>query len=355
MSLVVGLTAQLLAQSFPCDITSTGIELRSTTGAPIPSIYQTGVGIAKFVITNQGVGQSNGDPCAYAVGKVKVSVAFIPSTFASYFFKYNGPATFTTAKYAWTYDVSSDILRGVNTAAIPNDFSGAEIVEVPIAGVAAGTTLLPVTMQIVNSASGDNTANNAFDMPVTVLGGSGGPLPITLSEFDGNAENCSTNVRWKTSSETNLNKFEIEVSSDGNIFTVAGVVKPSASNTSGIYQFNWKQGNGKAYYRLKIIDNDGSFTYSKIIPIASNCNEKKFVKVFPNPVIANQLLKVNITGYDVSIKGDLYSATGQFVKSFVLKNGTNELAVDNLSQGFYTLKVSENGNQTEVIKLSILR
>ena len=85
--------------------TSTGVELRSTTGAPIQTIIVNAGGVARFVLTNQGVGQSNGDPCAYAVGKVKVSVAFIPTTFASYFFKYDGPATFTTAKYTWTYDV----------------------------------------------------------------------------------------------------------------------------------------------------------------------------------------------------------------------------------------------------------
>jgi Secretion system C-terminal sorting domain len=354
-SLVVGLTTQLLAQSFPCDITSTGVQLRSASGTPIAHIYQTGVGVANFVITNQGVGQNNGDPCAYAVGKVNVRVGFVPSTYVSYYFRYNGPTSFTTPKYSWTYNPATSILLGVNTAPITSDFSGAEIVDVPIAGVAPGTTLLPVTMQIVQSASGDNTNNNAFDMPVTVLAGSGGVLPIALTEFDGNAANCSTNITWKTSNETNLNKFEVELSSDGNIFTSVGTVKPSAANADKSYQFNWKQGSGKAFYRLKIIDNDGSFTYSKIIPVVSNCNEKKFVKIFPNPVITNQLLKVTVTGYDTNIKGDLYSATGQFVKSFVLKNGNNDLTVENLSQGFYTLRISENGTQTEVFKLNILR
>jgi hypothetical protein len=354
-SLVVVSAAQLLAQSFPCDITSTGVQLRSTGGAPIPNIFASGTGVANFVITNQGVGQNNGDPCAYAVGKVNVRVGFVPSTFASYFFRYNGPTTFTTPKYSWTYNPATSILLGVNTAPIPSDFSGAEIVDVPIAGVAAGTTLLPVTMQIVQSASGDNTNNNAFDMPVTVLAGSGGVLPITLNEFDAKAENCTSVLNWKTSNETNLNKYEIESSTDGVVFTAVGTVKPSALNTTGLYQFSWNQKAGKAYYRLKIIDNDASITYSKIIPVTSDCADKKLVQLYPNPVNTTQILNVNISGYEKGIKGDLYSATGQFIKSFVLKNGKNGLTVENLSQGFYTLKISENGTQTEVFKLNVIR
>lgn len=355
MSLIVGLTTQISAQSLPCDITSSGVQLKSALGAPISHLFASGAsGIANFVLSNQGVGQSNGDACAYAIGKVRVTVSFPTPAFASYFFTYGGSSnTFSTPKYDWTFDPSAGKLSGINTALISTGFSGAEIVDVPIAGVAAGTTLLSVTMQIVQSASGDNANNNAFDLPITVLAGSGGVLPVSLNSIDGLSDKCSAQVKWSTSNETNLSKFEIEVSKNGVDFDRAGTVKPTGSN-GGNYQFNTTQSSGKSYYRLKIIDRDGSFSYSKVVPISTSCSDK-IIKVFPNPVKLDQLLNVNISGYDASVKGDLYSSTGQFVKSYVLKNGANNLSVENLAQGFYTLRVSENGSVTETFKLNVLK
>jgi hypothetical protein len=356
MSLVVGIITQLFAQStFPCDITSSGIELRNTLGNPIPSISTTGGGIAKFTVRNEGGGDPvSGSPCEYAVGKVRVQVNFIPSTWASYYFKYDGgPLPFNSGKYIWTYNTAFDQLIGFNTVPIPSNFSGAEIVNVPIAGVAVGTTTLAGSMSILVGTSGDNTSNNSFNMPVTVVAGV--VVPITLTDFQGKSESCVTSIKWTTTNEINLKRYDIETSTDGATFTFAGSVKPSVTNTDGIYQFNWNQGNGKMYYRLKIIDNNGSYNYSKIIPVSAVCDEKKFVKLYPNPVIINQILKVIITGYDTSAKGDLYAANGQLIRSFVLKNGTNNLAIENLAQGFYTFKVSENGTITEAFKLSVLK
>ncbi|MCY7291836.1 MAG: T9SS type A sorting domain-containing protein, partial [Ferruginibacter sp.] len=244
-------------------------------------------------------------------------------------------------------------LIGGNSAPISTGFAGAEIVDVPIAGVTAGSSILPVSMQIINSASGDNPDNNAFTLPVTVLAGSGGVLPVKLESIDGFSEKCNAQLKWSTSNEVNLSKFEVEVSKDGASFDRAGTLNPSSAN-AGNYQFNTTQSNGKNYYRLKIIDKDGSFTYSKVIPISTSCSDK-VVKVFPNPVKVDQLLNVNISGYDASVKGDLYSSTGQFVKSYVLKNGANNLSVENMAQGFYTLRVSENGSVTETFKLNVLK
>ena len=77
MSLIVGLTTQSKAQ-FACDITSSGVELLNTVGAaPLASIYAAGApAYASFVLSNQGVGLSNGSPCEYGVGQVQVKVNF---------------------------------------------------------------------------------------------------------------------------------------------------------------------------------------------------------------------------------------------------------------------------------------
>ena len=352
MGLIVGLTSHSSAQ-YQCDITSSGVELLNPIGAaPLTSLVASGVpAYASFVLSNQGVGLSNGSPCEYGVGQVQVKVNFPGPTFVSYYFKYDGPATYNTPKYTWTYSDLLNALVGVNTVPISTGFAGAEVENVLVSGVTAGSSFLGVTMQIINSASGDNPNNNSFDLPITETPATA--LPVILESFEGFGEKCNAQLKWSTSYEFNLKQYLVEVSKDGNSFEKAGTVYPINSN-AGKYQFNTTQSSGLNYYRLKIIDNDGSYAYSKIVSVVTKCSDK-LIKVFPNPVKADQLLSVKISGYGTSIKGDLYSSTGQFVKTYVLKNGANDLSVENLAQGFYTLRVSDNGTITETVKINVLK
>jgi hypothetical protein len=363
LGVIGGTVLYAQSSSLPCNITSTGLELWNDTKTALLADNKVAVGAdayARLKIVNAGTASGPGG-CFYAPGKVRVEVPFVAAGLNLHYYKYDDALSFSSAKYNWVYDVTEDLLVGINTVNINAGLLSTEIVDIKIEGVKAtpipSSTIsdLKMELSIVNNTTTDYTLDNTHYLRINV-GPSGGVLPVTLSEFDAKAENCVSVIKWKTSNETNLNKFEIETSSDGLVFLVAGTVKPSASSSIGQYQFSWNQPTGKAYYRLKMIDNDGSITYSKIIPITSDCNDKKkFVQLYPNPVQTTQVLKVNITGYDKAIRGDLYSATGQFIKSFILTNGGNKLSVENLSQGFYTLKVSENGTQTEVFKLNVLR
>jgi len=280
-------------------------------------------------------------------------LAFLPPSSANYFCKYSGPSTFVSGKYTWTWNSVENILVGTNNQPIPGGFAGAESVLVPITGVNVGAKEL--SFQLFTVASSDDPSNNSKVILVTVVAAAAGPLPVTLTSMEGSADKCNAKVRWSTSNEIKLSRFEIEVSRDGMKFDKAGSLKPSAVNgNTGNYEFNTSQESGKAYYRLKIIDLDGTFTYSKVVPIVTSCTDK-LVKIFPNPVKQDQLLNVNISGYNSSVKGELFTSLGQLVKSYVLKNGANPLSVENLSQGFYTLRVSENGSITETFKLNILK
>jgi Secretion system C-terminal sorting domain len=356
LMLLLFLTATQIGFSQNCDPAHAGVEVRNATNtANVSNITVGGDAFFRFKLYNDGSAAS----CDIPVGNFNVIISFPTITGGVKPYSFNAQplgTTFQTALFTWSYDAFENVLVGVNRLPVPVLGTGAvseDLVLVPVKGLAVGVATTPFNISVTGGTS-NNTANDLSIIPLAV-GPAAGPLPIIISEIEGKAENCISVLRWKVSNETNLNKYEIETSSDGVTFSVAGTVRPTVSNTSGIYQFSLNQVSGKAYYRLKIIDNDASISYSKVIPITSNCTDKKFVKLYPNPVVTNQILNVNITGYDKSIKGDLYSATGQFIKSFNLKNGNNNLTVENLSQGFYTLRISENGNQTEVFKLNVLR
>ena len=349
VAIIVCCTSSIIAQVYPCDISSTGLELRNASGSAIvQSLPADGVGNIRMPINNIGTDPTG---CAYPTGSVTAVLAFYSASSDNNIVSYNGPASFVSGKFTFTWDASELILVGVNNQPIPGGLLNTQSVLVPIAGVKVGTA--PFGMQLQTVYSSDDVNNNYRAVIVTVVAAAGGVLPVKLESIDGLGEKCNAQVKWSTSNEINLSKFEIEVSKNAVDFDRAGTIKPSSSN-AGNYQFNTTQSSGKNYYRLKIIDKDGSFTYSKVITISTSCSDK-VVKVFPNPVKLDQLLNVNISGYDASVKGDLYSSTGQFVKTYVLKNGANNLSVENLAQGFYTLRVSENGSITETFKLNVLK
>jgi hypothetical protein len=336
----------------PCDISSSGIELRDVTGAiNIASVGLNGTASAYTNMINIGVGMPSGGLCGYAPGQVEVRAQFVPPSFSSCYFIYFGASTFNTAKYSWSYNTMLHQLVGVNTVTITTDyFTSFEDVVIPIKGVKVGNVNLQIVVSTVGAIS-DDVTNNTKNLPINVVA----VLPVTLNDIDGSADGCNAVLKWAYSEARNFNHFEIESSANGVEFTKLTNVDNGSLVSPGNFASTLNQGTGKVFYRLKVVDNDGSFNYSKVIRIVTNCNSGKTVKVYPNPVITNQLLNVNVTGYAATAKGDLYTATGQLVKSFVLKNGKNELPVVNLAQGFYTLRISENGQQTEIFKLSVLR
>jgi hypothetical protein len=352
--IVVCFGKSIKAQSFPCDISSGGIELRDATGtANATAVALNGYATAYTNMINIGVGMPlpAGGVCGYAPGQVEVRAQFVPPYFSSCYFIYPDPTfTFTTAKYSWSYNSTLHQLVGINTAVVTSDFAGIDDVLIPIKGIKLGTANLQIVVSAVGAIS-DDVSNNTKNLPVNVVS----VLPVTLNDVDGASDGCNAVVKWSYSNDRNLNHFEIESSANGIDFTLHSKVDLASAISQGNFSKTFYQSTGKVFYRLKIIDNDGSFIYSKVMRIVTNCNGDKAVKVFPNPVNTFQQLKVNITGYDGNVKGDLYSATGQLVKSYILKNGNNDLSVLNLAQGVYSLKISEKGQQTEVIKVSVLR
>jgi hypothetical protein len=335
---------------YPCDITSTGIELRNASGSAIVGqIPAGGSGLLRLKVVNAGSAIGS---CSYLPGELNLRADFAAPTSLSYFYKYDGPLTFNSPKYAWTYNPATSVLKGVNTVPIVAGFGGFEVVDIPITGVAAGSFEMIFQVDFILSASSDLESNNSWPVNVTVVAPQS--LPLILGDFSGTPDNCDALLKWTTSHESELASFEIEQSTDGVSFNKVGVLAAKNATNGASYQFVSPQSKGLNYYRLKMIDNNGQYVYSKIVSVQTSCN-KKIVKLFPNPVITNQLLNVNISGYEKNIKAELYSVTGQLIKSYQVKNGSNTLTLDRIAQGTYTLKVTENGILTESFKVTVIQ
>ncbi len=156
--------------------------------------------------------------------------------------------------------------------------------------------------------------------------GPGGVLPLSLINFTGNTTANGTLLKWQTTAEINTKSFEIEWSEDGQRFTKIST-QPAAGNSATVIHYIYLHssvGEGYNYYRLKMLDMDGLFTYSKVVRINTALTTIA-ITTFPNPV--TDLLKLNIQ----SLKNEtlllyLHSADGKLVlsKSFNIIKGSNQ-------------------------------
>ncbi len=111
-------------------------------------------------------------------------------------------------------------------------------------------------------------------------------VPVELVSFEAfNAGNGKVNLSWITATETNNSGFVVERSSDNATFAKIGFIEGHGTTTEiNNYSFVDQTTESKVYYRLKQIDNDGSFVYSKTVEV-NLITPTEFVleQNFPNP------------------------------------------------------------------------
>ena len=203
------------------------------------------------------------------------------------------------------------------------------------------------------SVAGDLTTDNSALSTIEVLAGF--PLPLILNNFSIQSDNCMTQLNWSTSSETNIEKFEIEKSeaNNANWKTIGSVLAHGNSSTNSTYYFNDDNtsiNNKVVMYRLKMIDIDGSFVYSHVINALFRCDEQN-LSVFPNPV-ANGKLNVSLHSAE-NVEAILTSVTGQQIQKIILKNGINNINVSELCNGVYILSTKLVHDINQNVKVTI--
>jgi hypothetical protein len=184
--------------------------------------------------------------------------------------------------------------------------------------------------------------NNQSDLSGTQT--IGGPLPLRLIDFSGVAVHTQeVQLQWITAGELNTKDFEIEWSVDGLRFSKIAVLTAGNSMQDLHYYYLHKlPADGNNYYRLKMNDKDGHFTYSPMIRINMPVTATKII-VRQNPVINFLDLRVRALK-DELIVFELQAADGKMVatKSFNLSKGNNVLSWDlqQLAAGSYFISCS---------------
>jgi len=159
------------------------------------------------------------------------------------------------------------------------------------------------------------------------------PVPVELIAFTAKREGNSVMLRWTTATETNNSGFDIERKSSGSSWSKIGFVKGNGTTSEKInYSFTDKNPlSGSSVYRLKQIDFDGTFEYSKEVFVgkAVVVNEFALQQNYPNPFnpstrikysVADesfvQLKVFNVIGREVAVLVNEIKAPGEYSVEF---------------------------------------
>jgi hypothetical protein len=248
-----------------------------------------------------------------------------------------GSAVGSVTSYSWTKIAGPAQF----TIASPNNPSTV------ISNLTVGTYTFQ--FKIVNSL-GDSALS-------TVKVTTSGVLPVKLIDFTGNDNNNKIALQWKVASEINVSHYAIERSNDGHSFENIGQLK--ANNLLDI-QINYNFSDnlplkGINYYRLVMIDKDGSFTYSKIISLTVK-NVSPFTLNNLSLSAINSNIKIGInSNYQQVLQLVLVDVSGRVIYSnpLELQKGFNSIdkKIPALNTGVYYAKLITND---QIITKSLL-
>ena len=227
-------------------------------------------------------------------------------------------------------------------SASPNNIAGNIIVSNAI-----GVTLLSdMNVKTSFTLDGGHVHKNGHNINVNGIPYEG-PTPVELVSFNAKVRNNAVILNWQTATEINNYGFEIERSKDRTNWDKIGFVNGHGnSNSTKEYSFEDSKLKDQSYsYRLKQVDNDGTFAYSKVVSVAINQAPASFelYQNYPNPFNPSTIIKyaVNKESF-VTIK--VYNVIGGDVATLVNENlpaGLYEASFDGsgLSSGVYIYKI----------------
>ena len=278
---------------------------------------------------------------------------------AAFIFLGNPDGTFSTNPY-WDLTTEVSPLLGVNTTALVGySVAGAKHVYGGSYGVrslvGAPSNCLDFGIGLLNLG---NTLGTTFDL---VFDGNGLgksysypfeacmiTLPVELTSFAGKAIYKTAELKWTSEAEVDLSSYELQRSRDGISFSTIAIVFAKNDLKNNYAYTDTHPNDGSNFYRLKMIEKDGTYNYSKVVVL--NFGEVKNVQalIVPNPVKSNinlQMKGLPAGNYRIEITNTI--GQSQFTNRInITQNNQTETIISpsNMSNGIYYLSIYDEKN-----------
>ncbi len=215
------------------------------------------------------------------------------------------------------------------------------------ADMGASPSMPPNTLVSMNGAAGSNYG-------WFTIGRRGpSPLPVHLISFTARLQQQNVQLGWQSSAEENTSHFEVERSADGKDFTVLATVN-AQGNSSSVISYSASDMSplpGTSYYRLKMVDLDQTFSFSKTVAVSA-ASAGLQVKAYPNPSKGSSVHLSESTGAKLRLMG-ITDMSGRTIPCQTNNAGAGGLCLSftsGLAPGFYlaTLASADNGQPVRV-------
>ncbi len=291
-----------------------------------------------------------------------------PATFVKRHFEMTPSANASTATGKVTlYFTQQDFadfnaVSAIDLPADPSDASGkANLLIEKRAGISSDGTGLPssytgatTTIDPLDTDIIWNAPAQRWEVSFEVSGFSGffvtavsSTLPLTLVDVKVKRSNDCNQLEWITRDELNTDYFIVESSKDGLQFSKRGVVQAAGAGNHNYRFSDCSMLQDIRYYRLKMVDQDGEFRYSKVV-VLSAVKETTAISLYPS-LVTSQL---TIAIHDPSLFNStmiLSDVSGRIHRQTQLRNRNNILMVDYLMPGMYFIRF-QNGETKSFIK-----
>ena len=178
-------------------------------------------------------------------------------------------------------------------------------------------------------------------------------LPLTLLNFNGNNNGNNISLSWQTMDEFKVSHFELEKSTDGRNFNKVTRIDAQGGVNYLPFDYDYRDNapvTGSNFYRLKIVDLDGSFQYSQVVKVIMKDTGKAFL-ISPNPATNEITVSTSSVLYNKIVVSDM---TGRIVLQNTMLTNNQKVDISRLAPGQYIVSLT-GGDEKVTEKMVINR
>lgn len=259
-------------------------------------------------------------------------------------------ATITVASDSITISLTGKKANTLDSVFI----SGIQVQEIDGSKTSEGNIVPGISSQLNKFTGLSNTTNFG------TLSGDGA-LPVELTSFTSSVNANVVTLNWETATEKNNYGFDVERKASGQSWVKIGFVQGAGiSNVAKQYSFADNNVVAGSYsYRLKQIDNDGTFKYLPAIEVTVGAQPVSFaIGNYPNPFNPSTVIRYSLPSNEF-VNISIYNMLGQKVATLVnqrMEQGVHEVSfnANSFATGAYIYRI-EAGGYSATKKMLLLK
>jgi hypothetical protein len=218
-----------------------------------------------------------------------------------------------------------------------------------------GAVTVTIPFTVTDNATFTSTNTGIVSVPFGV------PLPLDLLAFNARKDGHAALLTWETANETKVKHFEIEHSVNGASFSKIGTVDATNKIEQNNYQFTDRNpATGVNFYRLKMLDMDGAFTFSSIKQLEF-VDSKMNISLYPNPATSqlniefksgncSDISNANVTMFDIAGRMVISKAWTE-----VCNNPVKVIDLSQLTDGAYYITIRNGADDAVIMSKKIVK